>query len=295
MPRSHLTADQQVENLHRRASEALTVARKRQLEIAMRNHPFIVEQLYIKLQSLGMSAEELNKPSAQAKASMSVQAKACAERKVNAKREGRAKRESVVQHVMEAGSTGLAELVDPIPDKVRSFGGLGVMVLRDKFLPGLSDTVLSSPNIRAMKSSDHTSQAGLLRYAEFATGFPLDMELQGKLRCMNQLIALGVERMMERGNRIAALRLPASWPDDGLYLSHRELHPSVRRFAAEGDDQAAVHRAGDDDRDRHVRDSQGRRPHHPLQLVGDEGSAWHQQDVPERCYLLAALLPCPDL
>lgn len=216
MPRQKLGAQEMVDNLHRRASEALNTARRRQIEVCMRNQSFVIEHLWSKLQSLGLSSEEMAKPSARA---LSAQAAAVQQRKASTSAEKLAKVEKFQQEHEgdEEHTPGVAEIVDLLPDKMANIGDLGIAVLRDKVLPFIEPTVLSSANIRSLKDGVHSSKPGLLKYLEFATGWRLDMAIVGKIRCVNQLKAAAKEQAVRRGRRCVSLRLPASWLEDGVY------------------------------------------------------------------------------
>lgn len=203
-----------MDNLHRRASEALTAARRRQIEVAMKNHPNVVDALWSKMQSLGMSAEELRKLAATA---LSAQAQAVKDRNAKASTDEQVKLEKLKDEVPAASATGVVDVVDPLADRVKLVGNLGVAALRDKLLPSINPAIMSSANIRAMRDPQQLSQTSLLRYLEFATGWPMDMELTGTLRCMNAISSVAIERAAGRGHRESSLTLPAEWDTDGIY------------------------------------------------------------------------------
>ena len=73
-------AEEEVSNLNRRATEAKMLARRRKIEVAMRNRPGCIEPLWEKLTSL--FPEELIMTKEEETMTPSCQAKAVAKRKV---------------------------------------------------------------------------------------------------------------------------------------------------------------------------------------------------------------------
>lgn len=156
------TPEGQVDNLHRRALEALKVSRR-----LHENHPSVVDALWSKMQPLGMTAEKFRKLVATA---LSAQAQAVKDRKANASTDEMVKVENLKDEVSAAPSTGVVDVVAPLADRVKLIGNLGVAALRDKWPPSISPAIMSSANIRAMRDPQQLSQTSLLRYLEFATG-----------------------------------------------------------------------------------------------------------------------------
>lgn len=213
MVRQRMSMEQQVQNLNLRASEALQKARKTAIMMAMRNRPQLtIDPLWEKLQSLGLSPEDLATPGGGAK---SAQARATEERKRVSAEGSVAKRQKVEEDV--AAECGVAEAVDPISDKSGTLDQLSLVSLRDTLLPGLGEATLSAPNLRSIKDREHASKSGLLRYLEFCTGLSGDFALVGKLRCMVQLQTFCKDRSVARGRRGIGLEVPCHWPTCGVY------------------------------------------------------------------------------
>lgn len=213
MPRAKIDMELQVRNLNLRATEALHKARKSQIMLAMKNHPhLVIDPLYEKLQSLGLSAEQLKAPAESAK---SLQALAIDSRKKARTDDANAKKQQLEEEITNAG--GLADAIDPLPDKADTLDQLSLLTIRDKLLPALGESSLSAANLRSMKDRDHASKAGLLRYLEFATGLPPDFSLSGQLKCCIKLGKFCRAMATPRGRRALALTLPAEWGCDGVY------------------------------------------------------------------------------
>ena len=78
MPRLKVSAEEEVANLNRRATETANKSMKRVIELALKNKPSCIKGLYDKLESMGVTAANAHTPESQ---TMSFQAQAAAKRR----------------------------------------------------------------------------------------------------------------------------------------------------------------------------------------------------------------------
>lgn len=215
MPRSKLSAEEQVDNLNRRASEALQCLRRRKLELLMKNRPSMIEHLWEKARSLGVTDELINL--AEEGPKQSVQAAAVQGRKQRKLEADAAKEEELVE---AGGDAGAVLLMDKVPPKAQKLEDLPITAFQTKLLPGLESSVLSAPNLRTMaKDPKFKGKETLLKMWCYLTGLPHDLALVGGLRCYTQLVSLGCERNETRGRRGTRMTLPPDFDgEDGLYF-----------------------------------------------------------------------------
>lgn len=217
MPRVKANPDAEVQNLNLRATEALQRARQAKIVLAMRCRPsLVIDPLWEKLSSLGLSDEMLTTPAKEG--AQSRQKAAVAERKTKAAHERTIKVEQLKMEIGVSEENGVAEAFEPIGDKVETLEGLTVTQIRDRLLPAIDDMILSGANFRALKDKHATSKANLIKYITFCTGYHSDYPLAGKHRCFLKLMESLLAAAAAHGGRSSLIRLPMDWPEDGIYV-----------------------------------------------------------------------------
>lgn len=215
MPRAKISEEEAVANLNRRASEALQGLRRKRIEIAMNMRPSVIEHLWEKLSSLGLTDDQLKTPEGQAK---SLQARAHEEKRKRKAEEQTVKAETAAQQYDETDTEVLNLPTLFVPDKCLTLESLPMSTLRDKVLPAIGGQVLSSHNLRSMLKDGGAVGMKLqcLRLWELCTGCQPDLALTGRLRCLNQIILFGQQRAEQRGHRAMSVTLPPVWEEAGL-------------------------------------------------------------------------------
>lgn len=213
MVRARLSAEQEVDNLNRRASEARQALLRKKLEMAVKNKPEVIEPLYEKLRSLGYDDEALKTKTAVAAPSRQKEAvESRKKRRVELKEEHD---NDVTQCVQLEESDGAPSLpTDPVPTKIRTMAAFTVGLLQDRVLSKLGAN-MSSGNLRSLRGEEGRKQA-LMQIVEFGTGYTAETRIEGRLRCFNKLAAEVQQRPIQRGRRSVLLCLPVDWDAQGL-------------------------------------------------------------------------------
>lgn len=164
--------------------------------------------------SLGLSDEQLGQKETSAR---SFQALAVEQKKLKRKRQDDEAKGEITSQLVLHDSSQLSLPVDPIPPRYTRIEELLATALRDKLLPMVDPVVLSSSNLRALKTNGSALKVTLLVIWAYTTGLQRSMALSGRNKCYNSLGGLGNQRALERGRRAMALALPPDFAGaDGI-------------------------------------------------------------------------------
>lgn len=205
------TAEEQIANLNRRASETRAAMLRKRIDCAMRNPPHVCEGLWENLVSMGHNEKSVMEKTDTFR---SFQAAAIEQRKKR-----KIEEDMAVGGPQEYDDETMAGIPwDNIPKKLSMLSDILVTSLRDKLLSSL-ETTLSSSDLRSMKGPDAASKSGLLRIFEFTTGPSPDTELHTRpaFSCYNRLAEIAKKHALSRGRRALFLTRPPDWGSSGLF------------------------------------------------------------------------------
>ena len=222
MPRKGLVLSPKTRQtqLQLRADELERRTKKRQIVLAMQNHPRVIGPLHSKLESLEIPNNDYATPDTTTVLSRQA--------KHNARL---AKSGSFSSSGGDAPSSAAAgSSIDPkafpkqrslVPLRAKVLADLSLTILRDQILPTLQPTVLSSRNLKASTSNELTSAAGLLRVLEFLTGLvPTQFDLVLSMPTIADVGQHLKQHMQHRMERVLPLSqsLELDWSSMGLLV-----------------------------------------------------------------------------
>lgn len=215
MPRAVCPAQDQVANLHRRATELEQKIGKNLVLDAMRLHPWVIPQLASSLDSYGIVVKDEQgrrtvKPSSGDDAPKSFEAAARSRKKAAFQGPSPSKYEVTEEPLSPE---------DAIPTKYWTVDSLSPMSVSSKLLSVAEPACLSIANLKSITIKgraleNHQSHHRLL---EFLSGLPGDFSLSGVYRSWSKLAALVQERNQLRGRRCRDISLPVDFDSTGLY------------------------------------------------------------------------------
>eukprot|EP00971_Amphidinium_carterae_P296074 5880998-Amphidinium_carterae.4 len=199
MPRSKLSASEQVVKRHQQAEEAAHKHKKKMVTMAVKHCPGCVAGVWQQLQSMGYHERYIMEEA----------------EKGDAVENATKKKDALVETEPPRDGTDFTP-VEPVKGKARYMRDLDVSIIRDRLLPHVEPAALSAANMRKAEKT-YSGKRGLLRILEYATGISEGLELVGRLRCLSQLTGFLVERSKLRGSRAARFQVGPDWQQQGLY------------------------------------------------------------------------------
>lgn len=153
MGRKKVTAQQEIENLNRRATEAQQALRRAHIRTAMANRPSCIDPLYEKLMSLGYTPEKIQ---VKEEAPASFQKQAVLDRRAS---QQAPKDQETLKMELDGSVSDDEEFqdvpIEPLPAKVAVVSDFSGLQFRDRLLPAIERQAWSGANLRAIKDKEN--------------------------------------------------------------------------------------------------------------------------------------------
>ncbi|CAK9031185.1 Uncharacterized protein SCF082_LOCUS19540 [Durusdinium trenchii] len=209
MPRSKLSAEEQLAELNRRASETAQAIHVKNVQLVLKNHPQLAGALWEKATSLMEPALLLAAPAVDASAGM-IRSRQLKGKEVASGVRKMKKAQQASEAVPEGFSADQC-----FAGNVKTVGDIQIPVLKREVLPRISAVGLSAANVGAVERK--LSKGDIGKIIEFATGVSPDFELVGSHR-VKALFGDYLSHEHEvRGGRANQLVLPPDWASAGCY------------------------------------------------------------------------------
>lgn len=211
-PRKHVTAEEELQNLNRRAAEVDVRMGRRRIQLAMQSCPSCIPHLCKTLDSLGYDDARIAK---QEQVADSFQTVAAKERTKRVKEE---QEEAANAETAAGDSIGPIDPSDMVSSTYWKLEAVSYRLLRDRILPAVDDQVLSAANLRTKLDRMGTDRAReeSLRILEATAGIR-SLPLVGKFRSWPAVRDFVSARASLRGRRALHLSLPPDWAAQGVF------------------------------------------------------------------------------